>query len=363
MNKAYKFRIYPNKEQKILLAKTFGCVRFIYNTMLHDKIKYYEETKELLQTTPAQYKKQYEWLKEVDSLALANTQLQLQAAYRNFFRQKDVGFPKYKSKKLNHKSYTTNCVNGNIKLTEKYLVIPKTKSIRIKQHRIIPKTHTIKSVTISQTPTDKYFASILCYYDETPEKVEPQIFVGLDFSMKELYVASDNTKGQYPRYYTQTLEKLQQASHKLSKMKNGSNNRNKQRIKVAKIHEKVANQRKDFLHKASNQITNDYDVICIETLNMKTMSQTFNFGKSVADNANGMFVTMLKYKAIEKGKYVVMIDKWFPSSKTCSVCGYYKNGLKLSNRTYTCDACGAVIDRDINASINIKNEGKRLLLA
>lgn len=181
--------------------------------------------------------------------------------------------------------------------------------------------------------------------------------------MKELYVASDGSSACYPRYYRQALDKLAKEQRKLSKCKKGSNNRNKQRIKVAKLHEKVTNQRKDFLHKQSRQITNAYDCVCIEDLNMKAMSQALNFGKSVADNGWGMFTSFLSYKLREQGKSLVKIDKWYPSSKTCSCCGTVKVTLSLSDRTYYCEVCGAVLNQDYNASINIRNEGMRLVSA
>jgi putative transposase len=363
LNKAFKFRIYPNAEQQILLAKTFGCVRFIYNKMLGDKIKYYEETKQKLNNTPAQYKAEFDWLKEVDSLALANAQMNLQTAYGNFFRSPKVGFPKFKSKKNNHQSYTTNRVGENIKLQDGYLILPKLKAVKIRQHRGIPQDYRLKAVTVSRTPSGKYFASILFEYEQQIQTIEPKNFVGLDFSMKELYVASDGSSACYPRYYRQALEQLAKEQRKLSKCQKGSNNRYKQRIKVARLHEKVANQRKDFLHKLSRQITNVYDCVCIEDLNMKGMSQALHFGKSVADNSFGAFVGMLDYKLNEQGKQLVKIDKWYPSSKTCSCCGAVKENLSLADRTYHCEHCGAVVDRDYNASINIRNEGVRLVSA
>ena len=363
MNKAYKFRIYPNVKQENLLARTFGCVRFIYNKMLADKMEHYEKTGKKLNNTPAWYKSEFEWLKEVDSLALANAQMHLQTAYNNFFRDTKIGFPKFKSKKSNHYSYTTNRVNGNIKLQDGYIVLPKLKAVKIKQHREVPLDYILKSVTVSKTPSGKYFVSILFEYEQDVMPIIPKNFVGLDFSMKELYVASDGSSACYPRYYRLVLDKLAKESRKLSKMQKGSNNRNKQRIKVARLHEKVTNQRKDFLHKCSKHITKAFDCVCIEDLNMKGMSQALNFGKSVADNSFGTFVTMLDYKLSEQGKQLIKIDKWYPSSKTCSCCGAIKEALLLEERTYKCDACGFTLDRDYNASINIKNEGMRLVLA
>lgn len=331
--------------------------------MLGDKIKYYEETKQTLNNTPAQYKSEFEWLKEVDSLALANAQLNLQTAYNNFFRSPKTGFPKFKSKHKSHNSYTTNFVNGNIKLQDGYLILPKLKAVRIKQHRAIPQDYKVKSATVSKTPTGQYYVSILFEYEQEILQVEPQSFIGLDFSMKELYVASDGSSASYPRFYRRALDQLAKEQRKLSKCQKGSNNRNKERIKVAKLHEKVANQRKDFLHKLSRQITNAVDAVCIEDLNMQGMSQDWNFGKSVADNGWGMFCNMLVYKLAEQGKQIVKIDKWFPSSKTCSRCGNVKDTLALSERIYECAVCAAVIDRDCNAAINIKNEGIRLVFA
>lgn len=359
MNKSYKFRLYPTAEQQIMFAKTFGCVRFIYNKMLADKIVHYDQTKEKLNNTPAQYKSEFEWLKDVDSLSLANAQMNLQTAYNNFFRSPKVGFPKFKSKHRNRASYTTNNQNGSIRIEGNKIKLPKIGFVKMKQHRLIQSDYVLKSVTVSKTPSGKYYASVLFEYEREIKSVNPVNIVGLDFSMKELFVSSDGEFAYYPRYYRQSSDKLKRESRKLSKCVKESNNRNKQRIKVAKLHEKVSNQRKDFLHKLSRKITNSYDGVCIEDVNMQGMSQALNFGKSVADNGWGMFIAMLSYKLSEQGKQLVKIDKWFPSSKTCSNCGNVKAELSLSERTYRCE-CGFVCDRDINAAINIKHQGKLL---
>ena len=364
MNKAYKFRIYPNTEQQIILAKTFGCVRFIYNQMLSDKINHYEETKQKLNNTPAQYKSKFPWLKEVDSLALANAQMNLQTAYNNFFRNTKIGFPKFKSKKSNRRSYTTNCVNGNISIDNGFLKLPKVGLVKLKQHRLILSNYKLKSVTISQTPSGKYYASVLFEYENQIQEQELHDFLGLDFSMHGLYKDSNGNEPAYPRYYRQAEERLKREQRKLSLMQKDSKNRSKQRIKVANLHEKVANQRKDFLHKQSRQIANAYDCVCIENLDMKAMSQSLNFGKSVADDGWGMFVTFLKYKLEETGKRLVKVNKFFASSQICNVCGYKNTATKnLSIRAWDCPECGAHHDRDINAAINIRNEGMRLVLA
>ena len=365
-NKAYKFRIYPNEEQKVLFAKTFGCVRFIYNQMLADKIEYYKETKKKLNNTPAQYKTEFEWLKEVDSLALANAQMNLQKAYNNFFTNPKTGFPKFKSKHKNRKSYTTNNQKGSITLENGYLKLPKANGlIQVKQHRQIPSDYKIKSVTISQTSSGKYYASILFEYEnQVQEKEDLTKFLGLDFSMKELYKDSNGNEPCYPKYYRKAEKRLKREQRKLSLMEKGSSNRNKQRIKVAKLHEKVANQRKDFLHKQSRQIANAYDCVCIENLDMKAMSQCLKFGKSVSDNGWGMFTVFLKYKLEEMGKRLVKTDKFYASSQLCNVCGYKNIETKdLSVREWFCPTCGTHHDRDVNAAINIRNEGMRIVFA
>ena len=360
-NKAYKFRIYPDARQKTMFTKTFGCVRFVYNKMLLDKIKHYEKTKEMLKNTPAQYKEEFEWLKEVDSLALANAQMNLETAYKNFFTNPKSGYPKFKSKKTHRFSYTTNYVNGNISICNGRLRLPKVGFVKVRQHRKVPDDYVLKSVTVSQTPSGKYFASILFEYENQVQKTEPQTFVGLDFSMHELYVASDGTSANYPRFYRQSLKRLKREQRRLSKMQKGSNNRNKQRIMVARLHEKIANQRKDFLHKQSRQIANAYDCVCIEDLNMKAMSQTLNFGKSVMDNGWGMFTSFLKYKLEEQGKKLVKVNKFFASSQTCSCCGYVNKETKnLAVRAWDCPECGTHHDRDVNAAVNIRNEGMQI---
>ncbi|WP_018395765.1 RNA-guided endonuclease TnpB family protein [Bacillus sp. 37MA] len=363
-NKAYKFRLYPTEEQAYLMRKTFGCVRFVYNKMLAERKEMYEkykdnkeELKKQKLPTPAKYKAEFEWLKEVDSLALANAQLNLQTAYKNFFsRQND--FPAFKCKK-DRKSYTTNRVNGNIMLFNGHIKLPKLKMVRIKQHREIPQDHIIKSCTISMTPTGKYYVSILTEYEKEIVQKEVETVVGLDFAMVELYVSSEDEKANYPRFYRQMLDQLAKAQRVLARRVKGSQRWNKQRIHVAKWHEKVANLRKNFLHHKSKELATNFDVVAIEDLNMKGMSQALNFGKSVADNGWGMFTTFLAYKLQEQGKQLVKIDKWFPSTKTCSNCGNTKD-IPMSERTYEC-SCGLKIGRDHNSAINIKNEAIRLL--
>ena len=363
-NKAYKFRLCPTEKQAMVIRKTFGCVRFVYNKLLAERKETYEllkddkeELKKVKHPTPAKYKKEFEWLKEVDSLALANAQLNLDKAYKAFFKG-NAKFPKFKSKR--HKqSYTTNVVNGNIQLLDGHIKLPKLKMVKIKQHREIPSDHKVKSCTLSMTASGKYYISILTEYEKKIESKEIEKIVGLDFAMDGLFVDSEGEKANYPKFYRQMLDKLAIEQRKLSRKKKGSANWNKQRIRVAKIQEKVANQRKNFLHHKSRELVKNYDAVVIEDLDMKGMSQALTFGKSVADNGWGMFTSFLQYKLKEQGKPLVKIDKWFPSTKTCSKCGSVRE-IKLSERTYQC-SCGLNLDRDYNSALNIKKEGIRLL--
>ncbi|WP_412676026.1 RNA-guided endonuclease InsQ/TnpB family protein, partial [Bacillus paramycoides] len=257
------------------------------------------------------------------------------------------------------KSYTTNRVNGNIMLFHGYIKLPKLKMVRLKQHREIPQNHIIKSCTISMTPTGKYYVSVLTEYEKEIVQKEVESVVGLDFAMAELYVSSEDEKANYPRFYRQMLDRLANAQRVLARRVKGSARWNKQRIRVAKLHEKVANQRKNFLHHKSKELATHFDVVAIEDLNMKGMSRALRFGKSVADNGWGIFTTFLAYKLQEQGKQLVKIDKWFPSTKMCSSCGNRKD-MSLSERTYEC-SCGLKISRDYNAAMNIKKEAIRLL--
>jgi putative transposase len=371
MNKAYKYRIYPNPEQEILINKTFGCVRFVYNKMLANRKEIYEHFKDDKETLkkqkyllPADLKKEFEWLKEVDSLALANAQINLQTAYKNFFRDKSAGFPKFKSKRRDKQSYTTNNQKGTIRLiNNKTIRLPKLKHMRIKLHRQLPKEAIIKSATISKTPTGKYYISILVEYETSIKPVEPkaETTLGLDYSSQSLFVDSYGNSANYPKFYRKTEDKLKKAQRKLSKRQKGSKNREKQRLKVAKLHEKAANQRKDFLHKLSRQIANACTAVVIEDLNMRGMAQSLKLAKSTNDNSFGMLKRFLAYKLAEQGKQLVKVDKWFPSSKICRFCGNKNMELTLSDRMWVCPHCGTELDRDVNAAINIKNEGCRLL--
>ena len=356
----YRFRIYPNKEQRELFAKTFGCVRFVYNRMLAEKKEHYEKTGKSLGVTPAKYKAEFPWLREVDSLALCNAQMHLQAAYKNFFRDPAVGYPRFKQKKSLVKSYTTNSVNGNIVLRDGKLKLPKAGWVRVRQHRKIDAGYQLKGATISQEADERYYVSLLYSYEEPVKESQGSgSAIGLDFSMKELYVDSNGDYAAYPHFFQKTEQKLAREQRKLSHCQKGSNRHKKQRRKVARLHTHIAHQRKDFLHKESRKITNSYDIVCIEDLNMKEMSRDGRFGKGIHDNGWGIFTGFLAYKLEHAGKKLVRIDRWYPSSKTCSCCGAVKAELRLENRIYEC-ACGNRMDRDKNAAINICREGLRV---
>lgn len=361
MNKAIKYRIYPNKSQEELLQKTFGCCRKIWNLMLSDKINYYKETKKSLQRTPSKYKKEYEYLKEVDSLALANVQLNLQTAYKNFFRDKKIGFPKYKSAKKSKKTYTTNNQKGTIQVIDNKIKLPKIGEIKAKIHKRAEENWNIKSATISQEKDGSYYASILYEYNKEIVKIEiTDKVLGLDYKSDGLYTDSEGNTCGSPKYYKKSQKKLSRLQRKLSKKEKGSKNRDKSRLKVAKLQNHISNQRMDFLHKESTRIANLYEVVCVESLDMKAMSNKgFGNGKATLDNGYGAFQNMLEYKLQDRGKYFVKVDKWYASSQICSNCGNKKQ-MKLSERRYVCE-CGNNIDRDINAAINIKNEGLRML--
>lgn len=356
MLKAYKYRIYPNEEQKLYLAKTFGCTRFIYNKMLADRIKSYEENKDLdikqiKYPTPAQYKKEFEWLKEVDSLALANAQLNLDKAYKNFFRDKSVGFPKFK-KKTNTNSYTTNNQKGTIFIQDNKIKLPKLKSmIKIKLHRQF--TGLIKSCTISKTPTNKYYISILVDTEIT-QLPKSDKKIGIDLGLKEFAITSDGDFFSNPRWLRKSEKKLKKAQRDLSRKKKGSNNRNKARLKVAKIHEKIYNQRKDFLQKLSTQLIRENQSIVIEDLQVSNMVKNHNLAKAISEVSWFEFRRMLEYKAEWYSREIIIAPSNYASSQLCSNCGNKSSQTKdLSCRTYICPICGMIMDRDINASRNL----------
>ena len=367
MYKGYKYRLYPNKEQEKYLQKCFGCVRFIYNRMLSDKIDYYNKTRQRLDITPAQYKKEYPWLKEVDSLALANAQINLQKAYDNFFNSRETGFPKFKSKKDNYQSYTTNFVNtsigGNIIVSfdDNKIKLPKLKWVKAKLHRRFDGK--IKSVTISQVPSGKYYASVLVETKHIPMESTGNM-IGIDLGIKDLLITSNGEKFNNPHIAKKYENKLAKEQRRLSRKQKGSKNYQKQRIKVAKTYEKMRNVRIDNLHKISHKLINENQVIISEDLAISNMVKNHNLAKAVLNCSWYELTQQLQYKSEWNNRQYIKIGRYVPSSQACNICGYTNKKTKnLAVREWTCPECGTVHDRDINAAINILNEGLNILYA
>ena len=354
VRKAYKYRIYPNTEQKVFFAKCFGCVRFFYNKSLSDMNDIYKSTGKMKNITPASYKDDYPFLKEVDSLALANAQLNRNTAFKSFFSHKS-GFPKYKCKR-NDQSYTTNN-QGSVKISDnhRYISIPKCSMVRIKMHRSFEGN--IKSITVSRTTDNKYYISLLV--ETEIEQLEPsKKMIGLDLGIKDLIVDSNGKKYKNHKYLTKSLEKIAKEQRKLSKMVKGSNNRNKQRIKIARLHKKIQNQRNDYLHKLSRSIIDENQVIALEDLKVKDMEHKNELARNITDASWSRLVAMLLYKANWYGRKVIKVPNNYPSSQLCSICGY-KNSItkSLNIRKWVCPECGTVHDRDVNAAKNILSKG------
>ena len=364
-NKAFKFLLKPTKEQAVFFNKTFGCCRLVYNTMLGERIESYEVMGESNSRTPAEIKKEFPFLKEVDSLALANEWTNLNRAYRNFFRDKKVGFPKFKSKKNDRKSYTTFSQGDNIKFVDKYVNLPKIGLVRCRQHRRIPDDWKIKSATISQRPNGKYYVSILCeYFVEESEAVTPDInnSVGIDYMSNGLGMTSDGEVLSQNRYFRESQSKLAKEQRKLSRKKKVSKNHKKQKQKVNKVHEHIKNQRLDRAHKISRMLVDNYDLIAFEGINLQSIAQSLKLGKSTNDNGFSMVRAFTRYKAEDAGKIYVELDQFTPTSIVCSECGaYHKNIVNsLAVRSWICPDCGVIHDRDINAARNILKEGFKL---
>jgi len=369
MEKCYKFRIYPNAAQREIISKIFGCCRFVFNRFLAERIEAYKSEKQTISRfaqdkSLTELKHELEWLKEADSTALQAVVQNLDSAYQNFFRRvkngEKPGFPKFKSKRGNRKSYKSKAVGKSIEVCEKSIKLPK---LGIVECRVSKKIEgRIISATVSQNPSGKYFVSVCCTDVEIEPLEKTGAIVGLDVGIKEFAITSDENKHENHKYLSKFEKKLKREQRRLSRKPKGSQNRNKSRVKVARIHEKVSNQRSDFLHKLTTDLIRSYDLISVESLKIKNMVKNRKLAKSISDASWGEFVRQLEYKCEWYGKTLVKIPTFFASSQTCNVCGFKNEAVKdLKVRNWICPECGESHDRDVNAAKNILNKGLEML--
>ncbi len=360
MYKAYKYRIYPTSQQEASLARSFGCARWFWNYALKLCQETYKNTgkglsRGYIQGLLPALKKEYEWLKDPYSQCLQVVALNLSTAYKNFFDKRAM-LPRFKSKHGRQSiSYPQN-----VKFDDDSINLPKIGLVYCQRHRNFEGD--IKTVTVSRNPDGKYFVSVLVDDGKAnPELVPVGKAVGIDVGLTHFAITSDDSKFDNPRYFIKLQRNLKRKQQKLSRKKKGSQNRNKARLAVAQVHSKIARCREDFLHKLSRKIVNENQVIAVENLNIKGMVKNHNLAKAISDVGWGMFCTMLKYKTESEGKQYIEIDRFFPSSKTCHLCLNRVDNLTLDVRGWTCKHCGTHHDRDVNAAINIRNEGLRIL--
>ena len=359
MIKTVEYRIYPNKEQEELLQKTFGCTRFVYNYFLDKRITLWKEhgestTRFRQDRELTELKQEIEWLQEPDKCALQNAIKDLDTAYKNFFERKEFGYPKFKSKHRRRKSYSTD---NRVKVNENKVFIPKLKWVKARVSKEIDTQ--ILGATVKQVPSGKYF---VCIRYETEQSDLPRTgkSVGVDVGVKDLAITSNGENFANNKRLTKSEKRLARLQRQLSRKSKDSNRREKARRKVARQYEKIANQRKDDIHKATTELVRNYDLICVEDLNVKGMVRNHKLAKAVSDASMSELHRQLAYKCEWYGKTFVKIDRFYPSSQICSECGCQNEKVKdLSVRTWRCPECEAVHDRDVNAAKNILAEGKR----
>jgi len=366
MNFGMKFRLYPNKIQQNLIQQTFGCTRFVYNHAFAFRINQYEcgnpigykETNTYLQTLKHDPEHKYDWLNDVDAHPLQQCLRDLDRAYKNFFAKR-AKFPKFKSKHNHNKNYRTECVNNNITVAGNYIKLPKLGYVKAKVTMPVPLR--ILNATIEQAPSGKYFAVLTV---EAPD-IEPQLNdggeIGIDVGIKDFYVDSNGNRVSNNKFLKQSQIKLKKAQKRLSRKRKGSHNWEKQRLKVARIHEHIANRRNDFLQKQSTKLIKENQIICIEDLNVKGMTKNHRLAESIADVSWSRFINILEYKAYPYGCTVVKVPRFYASSQICSDCGFQYEGTKdLSVRQWICPKCGSHHDRDVNAAMNILHKGLKI---
>lgn len=363
MFKAFKYRLYPTASQAENINQNIGCARFVYNQLLDDRIKVYKDTKQKSKKTYSDLKEEYEFLKKADSRALLNAREALDEAYNKFFKEPNTGFPKFKAKHKSRWSYTTDNNNNAIHFKGNRLQLPKVGAVKVVQHRDIEGQ--IITATISHERSGEYYASVLCEIEQPESLPVIEKKVGIDLGLHDLIVCSDGTMVEAPKYFKKSQYKLAKEQKKFARTQKGSNGHEKQRVKVARCHQKIKNQRNDFLQKLSTKLINENQVICLEDLSVKGLQKNHKLAKSVSDASFAKFVSMLEYKAEWYGRTIVKIDRFYPSTQICNSCGFQNTSLRglkgLKVREWICPECGEVHDRDFNASRNILKEGLRVL--